>query len=291
MLHSLIRCSYAAVLTIDAASKETILDSFCRIGKSAGLEPTENAGRHFLSQIAKPWLLIIDNADDRLLDLRSVFPLGDAVHIIITTRCPDFRQMGNLGFLELGGLKEGEALQLLLSKAEIPKPWNKANQDAGNMINKALGYLALAIIQAGNCIFRKICNLEDYLSLHTAARNSSHSRRLSTTKANGDNDDIVHAVYSSFDVSLVILEKRSAIMYQDALDLLKIISFYHFEHIPKGLFTRAIDARAREITSPKTLSFIGRLARNLLKRLEPPRLLPRFLQLEDGRFDDRCKAL
>lgn len=264
------------------------MDSFCRIGKLAGLEPTENAGRHFLSQIAEPWLLIIDNADDRLLDLQSVFPSGDAAHILITTRCPDFREKGSLGFLELRGLKEEEALRLLLNKADIRKPWDKTTQEAGNMINKALGYLALAVIQAGNCIFRKICNLGDYLRLHTAARDALHSRRKSTTEDSDEDDDIIHAVYSSFDVSLAILEKRSATKRQDASDLLKIVCFFHFEHIPKELFTRAIATSLKELSTLRTNSITGRLVKSLLSRFEPPRLLPKFLQPGHGKLDE-CK--
>ena len=136
-------------------SRRGLIKVLCRIGKVAGLEPTENAGRHYLSQLNEPWLLIIDNADDRSLDLESLFPSSEDAHILITTRCPDFRAHGSLGALELKGLREDEALQLLLTKADIPGPWDMPTREAGNLITKTLGYLALAVIQAGNCIYRR----------------------------------------------------------------------------------------------------------------------------------------
>ncbi|KAI9150092.1 Nephrocystin-3 [Paramyrothecium foliicola] len=271
---------YSAVFTVYAATRDTITDSFCRIGQLAGLEPTENAGRHYLSQLTDNWLLIIDNADDRLIDLQSLFPESHKAHILITTRCPDFRVQGTLGYLELRGLEPNEALKLLLTKANIPVPWDNATKKAAGLITKALGYLALALIQAGNCIFRGICGLTDYLKLHSSAR-----KVLSYKNANmGEEDDsVVKAIYSTFDVSLEILLKRPILRRQDASDLLKIICFFHFEHIPVELFARAI-ANRMEASIIEPQSLIAAFSRMVLKRLEPPKALPGFLK-DDAKTD------
>ncbi|KAF2177493.1 hypothetical protein K469DRAFT_742537 [Zopfia rhizophila CBS 207.26] len=278
------RDQYVAIYTIHAASAETIKDSFSEIGKLGDMEPTENAGRHSLSQLSEPWLLIIDNADDPSLDLRSLFPLGDTAHILVTTRNPDFRQQGSLGSMELKGLKEEEALQLLLTKADIPRPWDASTRNAGIMIAKTLGYLALALIHAGNCIYRRVCNLSDYLNLHSASRNVFQYKRASATYRD-EESDMVKAVYSTFDISLEFLLKRQTVKSQDASELLKIICFYHFERIPVEIFTRAVINRRRVTDNAPCGSFASRLLKAIVKRLEPPKMLPRFLKDDHHQLD------
>jgi len=48
------------------------------------MEATQNAGRHWLSNLEEPWLLIINNADDSSLDLPSLFPEGERGHVLVT---------------------------------------------------------------------------------------------------------------------------------------------------------------------------------------------------------------
>ncbi|KAI1323339.1 hypothetical protein F5Y16DRAFT_383989 [Xylariaceae sp. FL0255] len=268
---------YTNVFTIYAASSETIKDSFCKIAVIGGLEGTEMAGRHYLSQLSETWLLIIDNADDPSLDLEDLFSPGERAHILVTTRNPDFRRAGSLGSLELKGLKEDEAIQLLLTKADIEQPWDKMTIEAGKIIAKTLGYLALALIHAGNCIYRRVCELGDYLNLHSSSRSMLQRRRSSGTQ-DAEEVNMVRAVYSTFDVSLKFLLKKKGVKSQDASDLLKIVSFYHFEHIPVEIFTRAVLNRIKTTKSNSGDSMKSRLAKIVTDRLEPPRMFPRFLK-------------
>ena len=274
---------YTAVFTIHAASCETIKESYGRIGELAGLEPTESAGKHFLSQQREPWLLIIDNADDHTLQLRRLFPPGGTAHILVTTRVRDFRCEGTLGSLELKGLEEWEALQLLLTKADIRRPWDTSTTKAGSRIAKALGYLALALIQAGTCVYRGVCGLGGYLEIHTSARN-----KLQSKASPGRRDclnNVVEVVYSAFDVSLGVLQKQMTEDTQDALDLLKIIAFYHFEFIPLEIFSRAVVNREKFLERVPAPSWAMAVQNALLRRLEPPKPLPAFLKGEDGKLD------
>ncbi|KAK3935859.1 hypothetical protein QBC46DRAFT_421050 [Diplogelasinospora grovesii] len=276
---------YTAVFTIRAASNETIKESFCRIGEVAGLEATESSGRHFLSQQTEPWLLIIDNADDRTLELRSLFPSSDAAHILVTTRVRDFSREGTLGSLEVKGLEEGEALQLLLTKADIPQPWDPLTTKTGNLITRALGYLALALIQAGNCIYRGVCELGGYLDIHASARKKLRDR---TTFTQPDKtDDAITVVYSTFDISLRALLKEETTARQDASDLLKIIAFYRFELIPLDIFSRAAANRSKALKDSQTASgtLVSRFTRELLRRLESPTALPGFLKGRNGELE------
>ncbi|KAI0392751.1 hypothetical protein F5Y17DRAFT_342997 [Xylariaceae sp. FL0594] len=274
------RADYAHVFTIHAASAETISDSFCKIARLGGLESTETAGRHYLTQLRTTWLFIIDNADDPTLDLKDLFTPGDSAHILVTTRNPDFRVAGSLGSLELSGLQEHEAIELLLTKADIQKPWDLTTITAGKTIAKTLGYLALALIHAGSCIYRRICELGDYVNLHSASRNLLRRRRSSSTKQSEDSEEVnmVRAVYSTFDVSLKFLVRKTTTKAQDASDLLNIIAFYHFEHIPVELFTRAVLNRIKATKPNHGKYFKTGILKAITDRLEPPRVFPRFLK-------------
>lgn len=248
-----------------------------------GLEATENAGRHFLSQLTETWLLIIDNADDPSLEIQKYYPAGNFAHILVTTRNPDLRREGTRGFLELGGLNDEDALHLLLLRANIGRPWDLATREAAGVITKALGYLALALIQAGNCIYRQLCKLGDYLNLHLAARKMLRRSKLATTGRASD-DEIVRVVYSTFDVSLELLPKQPRLR-RDALELLQIFSFFHFENIPMKMLARAFDNRVETLQDTHGNRVTSRLVRMIMNLLQPPRLLPGFLKFDDGEPD------
>lgn len=272
---------YTAVFIIRAASQDTIKESYCRIGQLGGLHPTEDSGRHTLSQQVKPWLLIIDNADDRSLNPRDLFPHGSGAHILITTRVRDFRGEGTLGSLELKGLKEPEALQLLLLKAAIPRPWDQGTTAAAELVTKALGYLALALIQAGTCVYRGVCKMDEYLQIHESARPRASSQATKPDKTN----NAVEVVFSTFDISLGLLLKDATMANHDAAELLKIMAFFHFELIPLEAFTRAVANRVKALGAATSGSGQSRLANSIRARLEPPVLVPGFLKGDRGHLD------
>ncbi|KAH6851250.1 hypothetical protein B0I37DRAFT_131949 [Chaetomium sp. MPI-CAGE-AT-0009] len=273
------KTEYTAVFTIRAASPETVKESYCSIGQLSGLEPTESAGRHVLSQLKEPWLLIIDNADDRSMKLARLFPAGGSAHILITTRVRDFSQEGTLGSFELKGLKEPEALQLLLTKADIQRPWDSSTTKTARLIAKALGYLALALIQAGTCVYRGVCELGGYLEIHSVAKR--RQRKQAARSQNDSVSSVIEVVYSTFDVSLGVLEKHESVESQDATELLKIMAFFNFEFIPLDVFTRAVSNRDNDPSSKNSASWASSLANGLLRRLEPPTPLPGFLKAKD----------
>ena len=268
-----IQYRYWAVFTIHATSIETAKDSFARIGKIGGLEATEGAGKYWLSQLEEPWLLIIDNADNPDLDLASFFPDGDRGHILITTRNPDFRSHGTGGSVELKGLKEQDALLLLLKRAGVPRPWDASIEATGNEIARTLGYLALALIQAGTSIFRKFCDLTDYLDFHNHYRNRRRSKQRSAPAH--EDDDIV---YSTFDFSMNYLQAKHTVVSRDAVELLNIVGFYHFEHIRVDIFTKAVGNRLKALASSVNNPISSRLLSALVTRLKPPPILPQLLR-------------
>lgn len=229
--------------------------------------------------LKEKWLLIIDNADDPTRNLRDVFPQGDKGHILITTRNPNFRRDGSAGSLELQGMEKDEALQVLLKRAEIPKPWDAATKMIGDQIAKTLGYLALALIQAGSCIYEGVCTLKDYLNLHFTYRTEGRERRSSIGSV-VEKDEVAEAVYSAFDVSLNFIRTKNTLACQDAEQLLNMVGFYHFDNIKIDIFKRAIKNRKKSLEDEETISTFRRA---VLNRLRPPDVFPGFLKC-DGNF-------
>jgi tetratricopeptide (TPR) repeat protein len=260
---------------------ETAKHSFSRIGKTGGLEATQSAGKHWLSQLEQPWLLIVNNADDPNLELSNLFPEGERGHILVTTRNPDFRIHGTVGSAEFDGLQEREALLLLLKAADIRSPWDASTEDSGNQITNTLGYLALALMQAGALILQGICDIKDYLIFYNQNRRDIGKRRRSVDAVDHD----PYSVNSSFDLSLKYLEKRQTQGSRDALQLLSIVGFFHFEHIRVDIFTRALENRVKAFEGSKNKSLSSSFIGAIRNRLQQPLLLPEFLRQKPGTVD------
>lgn len=247
------------------------------IGKSGGLEATERSGKYWLEQTDESWLLIIDNADDPDLNLVDLLPNCDHGHILVTTRNPEFRRHNTAGCTLIGELDRQEALQLLFLSAQIPEPSrNSAEEAAGNKIVQALGYLALALKVAGISIYRKICQLSDYLDYHR------HYCSLYRAKAAGGGTlkEDEARTYAVFDISSKWLQSDITSAGGDASDLLNVVAFFHFEHIPVETFIKAasfgqgLDDRQ----SNERRSSVELLINHISRRIRPPRARPNFMR-------------
>ena len=269
------------VFWIDATSMETARQSFSAIGKLGGMEATESAGKHWLSNAEEPWLLIINNADEPSLDIQSLFPEGERGYVFVTTRNPHFRIHGTVGSNEFSGLKEIDAIHLLLRAADTPRPWSQTVEDASHKIADALGYLALALVQAGALILQRMCNMGDFLDFHKQYRQKISGRRTSIDTSTNDQS----AVYATWEHSLDSLQLRQSEAGSDAIQLLSIVAFFHFEHIRVDIFTRALANRTQAIQIPRNRSMTGRLLNALHSRIQPPPMLPDFLRQEPSTAD------
>lgn len=89
----------------------------------------------------------------------------------------------------------------------------------------------------------------------------------------------------TFDVSLAFFEKENAANFQDAVELLRVLSFFHFEYIPVEIFTRGVKNQRGALATGLSNTIGQRLLNAVLKRVEPPRLLPRCLRDERGKLD------
>ena len=246
-----------------------------------GMEATQSAGKHWLSNSEEPWLLIINNADDPSLELANLFPDGERGYVLVTTRNPHFRTHGTVGSLQLGGLEERDAVNLLLRAADTPRPWDQVIEHAGQKIADTLGYLALALTHAGALILQRMCNITNYLDFYSEYRQRIGGRRMSLDAGIEDQS----AVYATFEHSLGSLHARKSEAALDAIDLLSTVGNFHFEHIRVDIFVRAFSNRLR-VTRPMVKpTFAERLIDFARARLQPPAVLPGFLRQDKGYAD------
>jgi tetratricopeptide (TPR) repeat protein len=270
-------CRFWGVFWIDATSVETAKQSFAKIGKIGGMEATQSAGKHWLSNLDEPWLLIINNADDPSLNLSDLFPEGDRGHILVSTRNPDFRVHATVGSTEFKGLKEKEALTLLLRAAGVPLPCDSATESSGNQITSALGYLALALVQAGALILQRICEIKNYLEFY-----DQHRNELSLHPPLREKDQFT--VYATWELSLNSLQLRHTEASMDAAQILSIVAFFHFEHIRVDIFTRALANRLDAADNQLSQSFLARVWHGIRTRLHPRLVLPECLRQESSKL-------
>lgn len=231
--------SYWGIFWIDGKSEDTIRHTFSSIAKIGGVEPNELAAKNWLANLRYPWLLLIDNADDRNMDLEKHLPAGERGFVLVTTRNPYHRTLGTVGekFYDFEKKRLGteESNELLLKAADEPRRITSV-RDAAARIAERLGYLPLALVQAGKAIFRGMCNcnLLNYLDIYDQSwQRIRQARSRSDVRSSLNNDEVVGLknVYSSYEIIYRGLENTPAVSTQDAVDLLKLFSFLSSESL------------------------------------------------------------
>lgn len=193
-----------------------------------------------------PWLLLIDNADDPLTPLEDYFPEGERGVVLVTTRDPAKKVYGTAGarFYHFAELETDAANELLLRTAGERSPWSNSSISFATDITKALGYLPLALIHAGQAIVGGLCSLANYLSFyHRNWRKIRHSRNDS-----GERSDtgLNMMVFSSYEVIYEGLKAANLEETRDAIELLQVFSFLHYRNIDFDFLKRAATNPSRE---------------------------------------------
>lgn len=226
---------YWGVFWIDASSEENAENSFASLGQEMGKGATFTGGMYWLSQCTKPWLLVIDNADDPELDVSKYFPVGGSGHILITTRNPGAEIYATAGHLRFSGLEPEDAVSLLLRTAfpkdESPSPKSDSQRTA-RKITSELGYLALAIANAGTSIRRNIYTLEMYLRHYLG-----HRKDMIISKSINTPDEA--NIITTWEIPFQRIASRESLEYRDAVNLIHISAFMHFDSIPEAVFQRS----------------------------------------------------
>lgn len=235
------RNKFWGVFFVDGSSRKNASSSYADIATLGGAEPNEKAGKNWLMICAYPWLLIIDNVDEEEVDVDQLLPPGAKGCILITTRNPRLTVYGNAGTssLELLVMEPDEAEVLLTQAAEEPRPLTKLLADSAFSICQALGYLPLALVQAAKAILTDICKWPEYLTfwdrqmkrIRRTKYASNRSRSRSRDWERADNDDNSFNVFSTYEVLYESLELSPKQKCKDAVELLHVFSFFHFQNI------------------------------------------------------------
>ena len=192
----------------------------------------------WLASLAHPWLLVIDNADDPKMEVEKYFPGGERGHILVTTRRPALKSLGNVGegFCELEKLEEMEAHDLLLKHAQEKTPWDEVAQSLAKRITEVLGYLPLALVCAGKAIAEGITTLAEYIPWF----NDSWDRiRLQSRRSGRVVDEASKNVFAPYEAMLQALAQEESESAQDAVELLKTFSLLHHEDISIDIMVKA----------------------------------------------------
>lgn len=136
------------VFWIDATSNETAQEGFLNIARRCKQQQNISSVQEWLSG-RDHWLLVIDNADDPALDISKYFPAGHQGTILITTRNPDCTKHSTVGSCRVDQMSPKDAVTLLLKSARVEEAERENGGKCAEEIVEVLGYLALAIVQAG----------------------------------------------------------------------------------------------------------------------------------------------
>jgi len=177
---------------------------------------------------------VFDNADDPNLSLTPYFPAGDRGDILITSRNPGCCQYNTVGCKEIGPLSADDSVLLLVKTSYGDTTLADNDYQDGNKIVEALGRLALAIAQAGAYIRETSCSLKEYLELF-----KRRQKDLLGYFPKHTGTDYGFTVYTTWQVSLDMIESLQDTASNHALELLKILCFYHHDQVPMKMLYNA----------------------------------------------------
>lgn len=230
---------------VDATDAVTIEQSFGDIannilGREVKKQPVDEV-RRWLQQTDKEWLLVFDNAPNS--GLSRYLPDGDHGNVLYTTRHRHLQpRLRPECIRSVEQMEIQDAVQLLLASAHIAADV-KANIELAKAIVRELGFLPLAIDQAGAYINMAPCPLDRYLQVF----NEQKEVLLKSPRFKGA-DEVRHiAVYTTFNISYRAIKacadkKGDMERVRDAelaLKLLRLICFYHNEGHLYAIFAHA----------------------------------------------------
>jgi hypothetical protein len=99
---------------------------------------------------------------------------------------------------------------------------------------ETLGCLALAIVQAGAFIHETSCALEEYLELY-----QRRQKEVLGYFPKHSGTDYRYTIYTTWQVSLDKIESMQEVTPKHALELLRLLCFYHHDQIPVAMFYKA----------------------------------------------------
>ncbi|RDL39896.1 uncharacterized protein BP5553_04236 [Venustampulla echinocandica] len=236
---------YNSIMWINAASRISIARSFEEVAdhitkfKRAFSDPS--ACVHFtmetLERWASPCLIIFDNFDhpSQMKNIMDYCPKIKEVGIIFTTRNLD---VGRLGLsLDVEAMEEQEAVELLLH--HIRRPSVAESVEGARLIAQKLGFLALAIDQAGAYINARKLPLRSFIDHYENRKEHvmKHTPQLwdYRRKLNNAEEETSLSVFSTWELSFREMAGNK-VTHESMSHLLTLSAFFSNRHISENIF-------------------------------------------------------
>ncbi|QRV95842.1 kinesin light chain [Ceratobasidium sp. AG-Ba] len=226
---------WSDIIFVDATTNETAMASLTSFAKQKKIGDSYENALNWLSSRHERWLMVIDNADDPSVDINQYLPEGITGSILITTRVEQYALLarGQNSDCRVAKMRPEEGLSLLLKLARLENEISEEERAAAvqllESVYKSVGYLALAIVQAGAYIFVSKRSIKNYLDMLIQHREETLEKykRLPARM-----DSYHRTVYTTWHMSYVLLG-------QSAQQLLHLMAFMHHTGIKEDTFRRA----------------------------------------------------
>ncbi|KAF5680268.1 gamma-glutamylputrescine oxidoreductase [Fusarium denticulatum] len=221
------------------------------IPRGGGLSDLELVKQWLETEHYKPWLMIVDNADD----MNILYGTGGLSQYLPT--CPQGRC-----FIEIPRMTESEAHELLSEHLGFLRP---DVADVSILASK-LEYLPLILVQAASFIKENDISISEYLSLLETDKNLIELLD-EDFETDGRYPDSLRTVTKTWAISFRQIRRQNKL----ASDLLSIMSMFDHQHIPEDFLVTYLSLfydqektleRLRAIGLLKAFSFVSSGADN-----------------------------
>ncbi|KIL63232.1 hypothetical protein M378DRAFT_80078, partial [Amanita muscaria Koide BX008] len=252
------------IFWIDASSEHTIDLCLRQIAQKYKVDSTPSA-ESALEWISgrKNWLMVFDNADGGYHVVEKSIPPGSEGNILITSRDKGLARIASGTHpLEVTEMGEEDAIIMLLKSAMVYDNSVDVAITAQKLV-AALGYIPLAIDQAGAYVQSCGCELAYYLELFI-----KHRVKLMSDKEFHGASLYNHSTYEAWDISIEEIKRRAggqnsvqSLAAQSALTLHNLFAFLHQDNISREIFKNAalnfMKRKGRETNGlPQTISLL-----------------------------------
>jgi tetratricopeptide (TPR) repeat protein len=175
--------------------------------------------------------------------MSGLLPTGHQGNILYTSRNPLLRELSPDAVCEVAELEKDQAVELLLAAARLQAPASEEVLRLAEAIVDELGSLALAVSQAGAFMALGECRIHDFLATFKNRR-----AQLFSVNAYKDAATYERAVYATWDLSYSAIQRKSskgdrrtseAQTAANAIQLLNMLAFLHYENVTEDIFWRA----------------------------------------------------
>ena len=200
--------------------------------------------------------MIFDNADGGYEIVDKFLPPGRSGGILITSRNIELTRItSKKNSIEVKEMDAGEAISLLLKSAAIEDNSERILALARRVVSE-LGYIPLAIDQAGGYVQACGCDLSNYLDLYT-----HQCRGLMFNSLFKGASNYGKSTYGTWEISMKEIESRAAngagpggVAAQSAVIIYKYFAFLHHNDISEDIFREAAENyKKRDIEQEKKL--------------------------------------